>query len=352
MLGRRSSMSVSFLYLAMMKILLPESEGFMLRGTLETSFIHPSLSTTSNRNFLPRHCAAPFSLSSKIDDEDNENKNDDIDFGRQLQNQEDLSSSLGELFRKSAAVTTRNDEYEKAKKNGEQLEEIQIDLLMQELEGIDVPEDSEFESVFLDPNEYAAYSESQPFMSTISSSTSSVTADSFDTSIQAKPESDTVVNSIYEQIKERNTNTTNMDPETLYRKVFENEEGYFDQSNNFKVHLFDSRSESDAETDTIDDYLSKQRIDDYESRQREAMALIDQEIKEFESKLNSKKEEIKDGQAQKSVCKVCGVRLSEFDLENYDQTCHVCHGEKFHFASGMYLFLYIQHVFVQKQYIC
>jgi uncharacterized protein YbgA (DUF1722 family) len=83
-------------------------------------------------------------------------------------------------------------------------------------------------------------------------------------------------------------NKAKIDAETLHAKIFQNENGFLNQSAHFRKTL----SESDKK-EVIDEATAWRRGEDYRRRQQEAMEKIEKEMASIENKLLSREEAIK-----------------------------------------------------------
>ncbi len=150
------------------------------------------------------------------------------------------------------------------------------------------------------------------------------------------------------QAKDAKSNSLSSDE--LHSRVFENEDGFLEQSDVFKKSL----SAKDKEEQDMAN--AWRRGADYRRRQQEAMTLIEQEMEEVERNSLSKKEAYQAAKEQNSrkekldssepvavICSMCGVLLTqkEIDTENKrgrtgmdEKVCRLCQVENLESKHG------------------
>ena len=346
-------------------------------------------------------------------------------FGKMYQNQGKLEDSLSNLFRTSAPLkkSYEDDEYNNYEKNLQQMKQIQNEISNKsgnsEPQVMFPEKDANLDDVYLDADTYAAFSKSMPYVSTSTSTSSSPSSLSSSLSSSSPLSSSLPANergegtiafvgtgkdtSIANPImsknpslisnNEDNVDMKHMNAEELHRRVFENESGYLKQSKDFKKNLFSNQqkqrenkmenpilnsesgnngyNDDKNDNDPNDDdemsvnYFANRRPSRYIQRQKEAMELIDKEMKEMDEIIQKKKNssspalqnnnitnvndknidaetETNDkttnninikGGGEKGKCKKCGCELTSEEME-HSQTCQICYAERFEFVSG------------------
>jgi hypothetical protein len=126
--------------------------------------------------------------------------------------------------------------------------------------------------------------------------------------------------------------------DSSFRAVFENESGFFNQSEAFRMYLAPNNISEDPRT-IINKAVTSRRGEDYRRRQNEALDKLQQAMTEVEKMSDSKSAGSSPTSSFTETCCVCGCRLSREEIIHAKQVegkriCRECFVDNKEFKNG------------------
>lgn len=125
--------------------------------------------------------------------------------------------------------------------------------------------------------------------------------------------------------------------DSSFRAVFENESGFFNQSEAFRMYLAPRNTSEDPLT-IVNKAVTSRRGEDYRRRQNEALEKLQQAMEEVE-KISISKSKLHRTTSSSELCSICGCRLSREEIIESkcvggNRVCRECFVEKREFKNG------------------